>query len=106
MTNIVEIAAMRIKSDVTEADLLTASNAFQRDFLVGRRGFVRRELCRLDARNFIDLVHWNSREAADAVMQEMMTSPVCLAYLALMEFDPAAADDSVKHYTSLATYGA
>src|SRR5882672_25390 len=55
--------------DASEADLLVASERFQRDFLDKRPGFIRRELLRLDDRNYLDLVHWRNAADATSVLQ-------------------------------------
>jgi heme-degrading monooxygenase HmoA len=102
---IVETARIRLREGVTETDLVTASDRFQEAFLDAQPGFLRRELLRLDDREFLDLVHWRDRQAADAVMERAMNSDHCRAYFALMEMETADAGDGVRHYASLATYG-
>jgi heme-degrading monooxygenase HmoA len=102
---IVETARITLASGKTEADLVAASDTFQSAFLDRQPGFLRRELLKLDDREFLDLVHWQDQAAADAMMTEAMTSEACAAYFAVMDMsaeDPAA---GVAHYRSLATYG-
>jgi hypothetical protein len=102
---IVELATFKLKQGKSEADLLSASGAFQ-TYLDGVPGFVRRELLKVNEGQFIDLVHWQSRGDADALMAKAGDSPECLAYFSVMDMAAMAPDEAVKHYASLASYGA
>lgn len=102
---IVEMARIRLREGVSEAELVAASDRFQKAFLDSQPGFLRRELLRLDEREFLDLVHWRDRDAADAVMERAMNFDHCRAYFALMDMDKAEVGGGVRHYASLATYG-
>lgn len=104
-TRIVETARIRLRAGVSESDLVAASDRFQSAFLDAQPGFLRRELLRLDDREYLDLVHWTDQEAADAVMERAMTSNQCRAYFALMETGTADIGAGVRHYASLAAYG-
>jgi len=101
----VEMAKIKLLAGKSEAELVAASEQFQREFLNKQPGFLRRELLRLDEGNYLDLVHWRSAADANAVMEHIMTSPSCLAYFAVMDMDPDKPDEGVTHYTSLVTYG-
>ncbi len=103
---IVETARITLAPGRSEADLLAASAAFQSAFLDGRPGFLRRELLKAGEGAYLDLVHWQSQAAADAVMAEAMTSEACGAYFAVMDMGAADPTAGVAHYASLATYGA
>lgn len=103
---IVETAIITLREGVTEAELIAASHAFQRDFLKGRKGFLRRELLKLEGGGYMDLLHWENREAADAIMQAACESHACGAYFALMAMDPNNPAEGVTHYQSLAVYEA
>lgn len=106
MRQIVETAAFRVKDGVTEDQLAVASAEFQRSFLDSQPGFIRRELLRLNGRDYMDLVHWRSAADAAAVMEKAAASQVCQQYFSIM--DPAFADAAagVTHYESLAVYSA
>jgi hypothetical protein len=104
-TTIVETARIRLRDGATEADLIAASDRFQGAFLNGQPGFLRRELLKLDDSDFLDLVHWADRQAADRVMEAAMASDQCRAYFALMDMDAADPGAGVRHYASLAVYG-
>lgn len=101
---IVEIASIRLKSGVTEQELIAASDSFQR-FLGGVNGFVRRELLRRGVRDYADLVHWRDKAAADAMMTAASNSSECSSYFALMDMDGMDPAEGVQHFTSLAAYG-
>lgn len=101
---IVETARILLREGMSEADLLTASAVFQRDFLDGQSGFLRRELLKLDDRSYLDLVHWRDAAAADAVMQAAMASDACRAYFGVMEMGDGDPSGGVSHYHLLAAY--
>lgn len=103
---VVETARITLAPGRSEADLIAASAAFQTAFLDAQPGFLRRELLKLDDRRFLDLVHWDSRAAADAVMAAAMASEACHAYFAVMDMGSGDPAEGVEHYASLATYGA
>lgn len=104
MTMIVETARIRLRDGAGEADLVRASDRFQQEFLDRQPGFVRRELLRLDARTYLDLIHWRDRAAADAVMALAMQSDACLRYFSVMDMSAADDRDAVSHYAVLACY--
>lgn len=81
---IMEWAPFRLADGVSEASLLEASEALQRDFLRHQPGFRRRELLKGADGQWVDLVTWADRESADAVMDAVRSSPVCHAYFAVM----------------------
>ncbi|WP_299621529.1 antibiotic biosynthesis monooxygenase [Pelagibius sp.] len=101
----IEWASIRLAKGKTEADLLTASNTFQSEFLDRQPGFVRRELLRLQTGDYADVVHWRSMEDAAAIMEKAAGSPACQAYFAVMEMDSDDPAEGVEHHHSLAVYG-
>ncbi|AZO27681.1 MULTISPECIES: antibiotic biosynthesis monooxygenase [Mesorhizobium] len=101
----VEMAKINLAVGKSEAELVAASERFQREFLGRQPGFLRRELLRLYEGNYLDLVHWRSAADARAVMEHAMESPQCQAYFAVMAMDADKPDEGVAHYTSLAVYG-
>jgi DNA polymerase III epsilon subunit-like protein len=101
---IVEIATIRLKSGVTEQQLIETSDSFQ-SFLDGVDGFLRRELLKQGDAGYADLVHWRDQAAADAMMALASTSPECLAYFELMDMDGMDPAEGVQHFASVAAYG-
>jgi hypothetical protein len=102
---VVEWAPFRAAPGVSEAAILAESDALQRDFLVGQRGFVRRELLRGDDGRWVDLVYWADRVTADEAMRAASASPTCSRYFQLMVgadlADPGA---GVMHLRRVRTY--
>ena len=81
---VIEWAPFRLRDGVTEAELLAASDAIQREFLGGQPGFLRRELARGAHGLWVDVVHWADRTAADEAMATAATSAACRTYFELM----------------------
>lgn len=102
----IEIARIVLAPGKTEADLISASDRFQEQFLRSQPGFLRRELARLDDTTYVDIVHWRSHADAEAVGELVTTSEACQLYFGVMAFDPDKPMDGVTHYASLATYAA
>ena len=101
----IEWAPFRLRRGVSEADLLAASDALQEAFLKHQPGFVHRETLRTGEGEYADLVHWRSREEAEAAMKKAAQSSACHAYFAVMEMDAQDAATGVAHYESLRAYG-
>lgn len=92
MNHVIEWAPFTLAEGADEQTVLAASEALQRNFLDHQPGFLSRELLRLDDRRWVDLVHWTSREAADAAMTAAASSTACKTYFGCMvlnEHDPA-----------------
>jgi hypothetical protein len=102
---VVEWAPFRLVDGVSERELLAASETLQREFLALQHGFVRRELLRGANGQWVDLVHWESEAAANAVFAAAGQSMVCHEYFKLMVMsegtDPAA---GVLHLTRVRAY--
>lgn len=105
----IEWAPFKSRPDVTESAIVAASNKMQAGFLNEQPGFLRRELLKLGAGDFVDLVWWESRAAAETAMQAAGSSAACADYFSLMQFDtPPAGSVSgtgILHFAQLATYG-
>lgn len=80
----VELAPFRPKAGVPEARLLAAVDAMQAS-LRKFPGFIRRETVRLDDGTWLDIVRWNSREAAKGALALAERSPQCQAFFGLIE---------------------
>lgn len=102
MSTIVEWASIKLAEGKTEQDLLAASDTFQRQFLAGQEGFLRRELIRKSEREYVDIVHWRSEADVKAIMAMVESSPACAAYFSVMDMSEGAG--SVDLYASLAVY--
>lgn len=104
MTRIVETAVFRVRNEVTVEELVAASAEFQRQFLDGQPGFLRRELLKLSDRDYLDLVHWRSATDAAAVVERAAASTACERYFSVMDPEFADLGAGVTHYESLAVY--
>ncbi len=100
----VETARIRLLDSATEADLIAASDRFQAEFLSTFPGFLRRELMHAGGHDYLDLIHWATPEAAQAVMEAAKQSPACAAYFAVMDMGNGDLTAGVAHYRSLAVY--
>lgn len=101
---ILEWAPFRLKDGLGEGELLAASDALQRDFLVAQDGFVRRELVHKGEGEYVDLVWWTSQEAAEAAMKRAAGSTACSTYFSIMTTDAADPGAGVLHFRSLRAY--
>ena len=81
----VEWAPFTLADGAEEERLLRASEALQKDFLGRQAGFIRRELLRGPNGQWVDIVHWESAEAAESAMRNVAESPVCQEYFHLMK---------------------
>jgi hypothetical protein len=70
---------------------LVASELLQRDFLTKQPGFLHRELLKGADGVWVDLIHWESRDAVEQALRNAQASPVCHQYFALMV--PTSPDD-------------
>lgn len=104
----IEWAPFKLKPGVAEGRMMEASSAMQKHFLDLQPGFMRRELLQRGPSEFVDLVWWESREAAEAAMRVVGTSQACAGYFALMQFDTASeggeSDSGILHLAQRATY--
>lgn len=105
----IEWAPFKLRPGVAEMALIEASNRMQAGFLDKQAGFLRRELLKVNAGNFVDLVWWDSRDAADAAIRQAGESQACGQYFALMQFDAQAAGETeacsgVTHLSPVASY--
>lgn len=102
---VIEWAPFRLAEGAREADLLAASDALQREFLVHQPGFVRRELLRGADGQWVDLVIWRDEPAAMAAMTAAGSSAVCHSYFHLMVGgENMDAGSGVLHLRRIRTY--
>ncbi|MBL4639633.1 MAG: hypothetical protein JKY57_03790 [Kordiimonadaceae bacterium] len=105
MTKIViEMAPITLLDGKTEVDLMAASDVFQKGFVNGLKGFIRREMVHVKDNDYMDIIHWESKEDAEAVLGLIEGSAECAAFFSLMDMSGMDESGGVKHYTSLASY--
>lgn len=99
------LAPIKLATGKTEADLLAASERFQREFVNDQPGVIRRELVRKGDGTYLDIVQFRSMKDAEEVMELEKDSAACHAFFAVMDMESADETDSVDFYQSLVTYG-
>jgi hypothetical protein len=100
------LAQIKLANGKTEQDLRLASDAFQRDFLNGQGGFLSRDLVRRPDGTYLDIIHWESREKADAVFARAQASEAARLYFSVMAFDAQSADSGVEHCAVVSSFSA
>lgn len=106
MPHTTEWAEFTLKPHATEAALLEASAAMQREFLDQQPGFIVRQTLKLGHRHYADLVTWRSQEAAHEAMGKAASFPACGEYFGLMQVDAAPrTGEPVAMYGSNAPWG-
>lgn len=103
MNPVTVLAPIKLAKGKTEADLLAASDVFQKDFVAHEAGVLRRELVRKEDGSFLDIVQFRSAEDAKEVMAREMESEVCHRFFAVMDLE-GAEDAEFELMPSLATY--
>lgn len=104
MQPVTVIAPIKLAEGKTEADLLAASQIFQKEFVAHEAGVLRRELVRKPDGTYLDIVQFRSEEDVADVVKREMESAACAKFFSVMdlsEFDPDAPMDL---YVSLETH--
>lgn len=101
---IVEWAPFTLSKGISEPVLLKASEALQERFLNKQKGFLRRDLLKREGRQWVDVIHWASKDDVSAAMQAVNESSSCQAYFQLMENIEDAEGDMV-HFTKVRSWG-
>jgi hypothetical protein len=81
---LIEWAPLTLAEGVDEAALLAAFEVLQRDVLSKQPGFLHRELRKGSANQWVDIIHWESRDAVEQAMRNAQASPVRHSYFTLM----------------------
>ena len=105
-TAITVFAPIKLATGKTEADLLAASERFQRDFVNDQPGVLRRELVRKGDGTYLDIVQFRSMKDAEEVMELEKRSDACHAFSAFMDTAEPPDESAVceMFHQSLATY--
>ena len=83
---------------------MQVSERMQRDFLLGQKGFVRRELIKGAEGAYTDLVWWESFAASQVAMKKAAASPAVKAYLGVMDFSAGDPRDAVSLFGVVGAY--
>jgi hypothetical protein len=99
------LAPFHLKEGVSEAQLLTASRAFQQHFVSQQRGILRRTLMRAKHGGHADLVVFENQAVADRVMEAEANSEHFHALLALAQPpDPRSPDMGLLAFEQVEVY--
>lgn len=91
---VVETSQFKTKTGVSDAQLLAASQEAHDGFLSKCKGFVSRELLKADDGTWLDIVHFETMEDAQAAMQSFLGQPSTKAFEEAI--DPATAQ--MRHF--------
>jgi hypothetical protein len=104
-TTYIQLAPIALKPGVSETQLLQASDMFDKAFVKKQDGIIRRHLLRAKTGGYADLVFFESKQAADKVRENEMSSPNCAAFFSIMEVpDETAVDMGVLSFEPIKTY--
>jgi hypothetical protein len=101
---VIELAPIQLSTASREADLVETSDRLQDEFLQGRQGFLGRVLLKRGDGQYLDLVLWESLNAANAVIAAVADSAACAAYFGCMVMGTDPAED-VEHWSIVRSYG-
>lgn len=104
MQPVTVLAPIKLGEGKTEADLLAASQIFQRDFVAHEAGVLRRELVRKPDGTYLDIVQFRSHEDYLDVVKKEMESPVCAAFFSVMDLSDFDPDAEMEVHVSLETH--
>ena len=91
---VVETAQFNTKSGVSDTELLAASQQAHDGYLSKCKGFVSRELLKAEDGTWVDLVHFETREDAQAAAKHFPGHPATRAFEDAI--DPATA--TMSHF--------
>lgn len=94
---IVEISRFRLVAGTDEGDFLRAAEETQTGFLAEQPGFHSRELLRGDDGAWMDVVRFDSLEAAQAAFGRFPEAPSAHAFEAMLD----TSDVSMSHWTEV-----
>lgn len=103
---VIELASIKLAEGKTEEQLISASKTFQDQFLHTQDGFIRRDLVRKGDGTFMDIILWESRAHADAVLENAQNSLAVGQFFSLMDFDPEKMEEGVEHCVLMQSFSA
>jgi len=90
------LAEIKLAKGKTEAELLAASERFEKEFASKQKGLIRRELVRKSNGDYIDIVQFASMADAELTMENEKTSRACHAFFAVMDMEKENPDDEME----------
>lgn len=103
----IEWAPFEIADDVSDTNLIQASDRLQTEFVTKQPGFIRRELLKGQNGKWVDLVFWATPEDAEHAAKSAEHSESCHHYFQLMKaVDPKDPSVGILHFSHVKTYQA
>lgn len=78
---IVEIAQFKLASGVTDEEFIKEAEDVQKNFLEKQSGYVDRELLKAKDGQWIDILHWDSRQEAQKAAEMMIKEPTTQGFM-------------------------
>jgi hypothetical protein len=101
----VMLAPIELKDGIDERALIAASDAFQSAFAGRQPGIQRRLLLRAADGTYADLVFFESKEAADRVVEAELKSEACGDYFKVMKIpEGVSPEGGVLRFEHVKTY--
>lgn len=81
---VIEFAPFQLAEGVDESTLFTASDVLQEGFLKQQKGFIKRDLVKIEDGKWADVLYWENRESVEHALKEAPNNPAALGYFQLM----------------------
>ena len=95
MTTVLEIVSFSVKDGIDTEAFLKASAEMEQSFAQKQDGFIERTLAK-DANNqWVDVVVWQSMEAATNAAKNAMESPACAPFFGMIDEESI----NMSHYS-------
>jgi hypothetical protein len=100
------LAPIKLLQGVEEKFLISASDKFEKDFVKKQSGIIQRILLKDKEGNYADLVFFESKVAANKVLEAEASSEDCMEFFKIMEMpDENVPDMGVRSFEVLKSYG-
>ena len=83
----IALAPFRLRTGISEDDLVKTSDDFQERFVRRQQGILKRILVKDGDGGYADIVFFTDAAAIDRVIEAEQSSEVCAAFFAIMEDD-------------------
>jgi len=96
---IIEITSYSPAPNVSEEELLQASNHFNKTYCSRSKGLIRRQFLKSE-KGYLDIFFWKSKEDVERVQETFMQDEDALKFASMIDSDSF----SMKNYEVLGTY--
>ena len=80
-----EIVIFRLRECITEHSFLDAYEAMEKDFFRTAGGYIKRELVKTNDSEWIDIVHWESMQAARQAAEDAALNTTCMSCFKMID---------------------